>query len=694
MCYYSGVSSAIEGVLFMPSTPSRLELANAIRVLSMDAVQRANSGHPGMPMGMADIAEVLWNDHLKFNPDNPNWSNRDRFVLSNGHGAMLLYSVLHLTGYDLNIDDIKNFRQMHSKTPGHPEYADAPGVETTTGPLGQGLANAVGMALAEKMLAAQFNRDGHDIVDHHTYVFAGDGDLMEGISHEVCSLAGTWQLGKLVVLYDDNGISIDGDVSGWFTDDTPKRFEAYNWHVVPNVDGHDSAAINAAIEQARSVTDKPTLICCKTKIGFGAPTLEGSEKSHGAPLGDEEIAGARKALNWPHAPFVIPDDIYAGWNAREKGVDAEGQWNKRFAAYETAHPELAAEFLRRQGGYLPESWQEQCETLLQQAATSSSAQATRKSSLQCLNSLAPQLSELIGGSADLTGSNCTNWSGSTIFSADNNVQGNYIEYGVREFGMSAIMNGMALHRGFIPFSGTFLTFTDYARNAVRLSALMKQRVIYVYSHDSIGLGEDGPTHQPIEHASMLRLTPGVHVWRPADLMETAVAWQYALQHQGPSCLLLTRQNLPQQAHREGQENVIKCGGYVVYEGLNDGTTLEAIVLATGSEVHLAVNAAKLLAEEGVNIRVVSMPCCDLFKEQEQTYRDQVLPPDVTTRLAIEAGSPDYWYQFVGLQGRVIGMATFGHSAPADQLFKHFGFSEAHIKAEVLGMLHQQKVSSI
>lgn len=678
----------------MPSMPSRLELANAIRALSMDAVQRANSGHPGMPMGMADIAEVLWNDHLKFNPSNPSWLNRDRFVLSNGHGAMLLYSALHLTGYDLNIDDLKNFRQMHSKTPGHPEYQDTPGVETTTGPLGQGLANAVGMALAEKMLAAQFNQEGHEIVDHHTYAFAGDGDLMEGISHEACSLAGTWQLGKLTVLYDDNGISIDGDVSGWFTDDTPKRFEAYNWHVIPNVDGHDSAAINKAIEQARSVTDKPTIICCKTKIGFGAPTLEGSEKTHGAPLGDEEIAGARKALKWPHAPFVIPDDIYAGWDAREKGAHVEGQWNKRFAAYETAYPELAAEFLRRQGGHLPESWQEQCETLLQQAATSSSDQATRKSSLQCLNSLASQLPELVGGSADLTGSNCTNWSGSTVFSADNNVQGNYIEYGVREFGMSAIMNGMALHRGFIPFSGTFLTFTDYARNAVRLSALMKQRVIYVYSHDSIGLGQDGPTHQPVEHASMLRMTPGVHVWRPADLMETVVAWQYTLQHQGPSCLLLTRQNLPQQAHREGQENTIKRGGYVVYEGLNDGTTLEAIVIATGSEVHLAVNAAKQLAEEGVNIRVVSMPCCDLFKEQEQVYRDQVLPPDITTRLAIEAGAPDYWYQFVGLQGRVIGMTTFGHSAPADQLFKHFGFSEAHIKTEVLGMLHQQKVSSI
>ncbi len=670
--------------------PSRRELANAIRALAMDAVQKANSGHPGMPMGMADIAEVLWRDFLRFNPANPNWANRDRFVLSNGHGCMLLYAALHLTGYDLSIEDLKQFRQLHSKTPGHPEYHDTPGVETTTGPLGQGLANAVGMAIAEQILAKQFNREQFPIVDHHTYTFVGDGDLMEGISHEACSLAGTLGLGKLIVLYDDNGISIDGDVSGWFTDDTPKRFAAYHWHVIPNVDGHDAAAIQAAITQAKAQTDKPTIICCKTTIGFGSPNLAGSEKTHGAPLGDAEITASKKALDWPHAAFEIPEAIYQAWDARERGRESEATWNALFAKYETAHPELASEFLRRQHGFLPDNFAMLSNQFIQEMKSQQKDMATRKSSLSCLNAFAAFLPELVGGSADLSGSNCTNWQGCDVLSHANRA-GNYIEYGVREFGMSAIMNGIALHRGLIPFSGTFLVFSDYARNAVRLSALMKQRVIYIYSHDSIGLGEDGPTHQPIEHAAMLRMTPGLNVWRPCDLVETAVAWQQALEHQGPTGLLLTRQNLPQQDHHDANIDNIKRGAYVLFEALNDEQQLDGIYIATGSEVHLAVAAAKALAAEGLGIRVVSMPCCEIFKAQDENYRQQVLPKSVKKRVAVETGVTDYWYQFVGDEGRVIGIDHFGASAPAEDLFTAYGFTEDNVKQVMLGLMDKIKV---
>jgi transketolase len=666
--------------------PTRKMLANAIRFLAIDAVQKANSGHPGMPMGMADIAEVLWNDFIHVNPGNPHWFNRDRFVLSNGHGAMLLYSLLHLTGFELSIDDLKHFRQLHSKTPGHPEYSEAPGVETTTGPLGQGLANAVGMALAEKMLGSQFNDDEFKLVNHYTYTFVGDGCLMEGISHEVCSLAGTWGLGKLIVFYDDNGISIDGDVRGWFTDNTPQRFEAYGWQVLPNVNGHDPEAIKNAIIAAQEETEKPTIICCKTVIGFGSPTLAGSEKTHGAPLGDAEIVKTREKLGWNHPAFVVPAEIYAAWDKRQSGGELEQSWNNIFAKYERKHPEKAAEFLRRTKGYLPENFALLTQKLVEAAKQDNKEMATRKASLSCLNIYGPALPELLGGSADLSESNCTHWSGAHLLSRENPA-GNYIEYGVREFGMAAIMNGLSLHGGFIPYGGTFLTFADYARNAVRLSALMKQRVIYVFTHDSIGLGEDGPTHQPIEHASMLRLTPGLNVWRPADLYETVVAWDHALQQRGPSALLLTRQNLPAlNSVRKSTENV-ENGAYVLAEFGTENDPVEGIFIATGSEVHLALEAAaQLHAEENIKIRVVSMPCADIFKKQPKEYQDDIIPRSVKARVAIEAGTSDFWYQFVGDYGRVIGINQFGYSAPAQEVYKELGLTTENLKKTLLSLL--------
>ncbi len=651
--------------------PDRRELANAIRALSMDAVQKAKSGHPGAPMGMADIAEVLWNDFLKHNPNNPKWWDRDRFVLSNGHGSMLIYSLLHLTGYDLSMEDIKNFRQLHSKTPGHPEYGYTPGVETTTGPLGQGITNAVGMALAEKVLAAQFNRDGHHVIDHYTYVFLGDGCLMEGVSHEACSLAGTLGLGKLIAFWDDNGISIDGHVDGWFTDDTPARFEAYGWHVVRNVDGHDPEAIAKAIREARSVNDKPSLICCKTVIGYGAPNLCGSHDCHGAPLGEDEVAATRENLGWKYPPFEIPDEIYAGWDAREKGARAEAAWNEKFAAYKAAHPDLAAELERRMKGEFPADWAEKARAVIAEMVTKNDKMATRKASQAAINAYAPLLPEMLGGSADLTGSNNTDWKGSV--SITNTVaDGNYIHYGVREFGMAAMMNGMALHGGFIPYGGTFLVFSDYARNALRMSALMKLRTIYVFTHDSIGLGEDGPTHQPIEHVASLRMIPNMSVWRPCDLVETAVAWKAALERSdGPTSLILTRQNLEPQSRTEAQVADIARGGYILRDC--EGTP-ELILIATGSEVALAMGAAEVLAGEGRKVRVVSMPSTDVFEAQDAGYRDQVLPAAVTARVAIEAGVTDYWRKYVGLEGRVVGIDRFGESAPASDLFKHFGFT--------------------
>ncbi|ABX78071.1 transketolase [Coxiella burnetii] len=654
--------------------PSRRDCANAIRALAMDAVQKANSGHPGMPMGMADIAEVLWRDFLKFNPANLNWVDRDRFVLSNGHGAMLQYALLHLTGAGLTIEDIKQFRQWHSRTPGHPEFGDTPGVETTTGPLGQGLATGVGMAMAEQMLAATFNRENFPIVDHYTYVFAGDGDLMEGISHEACSLAGTWGLGKLIVFYDDNGISIDGEVSGWFTDDTPKRFEAYHWHVVPNVDGHDPDAILKAIEAAQNVTDKPSLICCKTIIGYGAPILAGKAVTHGAPLGEEEVAGVRKILNWPHPPFEIPEEIYAAWNCKEKGEKNETQWNRLFTEYEKQHPDLAKEFRRRQEKELPEQWEQTGKELLATMQASKENNATRKLSLKCLNTFAPLLPELIGGSADLSESNCTKWTGAIIQGQDNR-SGNYIEYGVREFAMTAIMNGMALHGGFIPFAGTFLTFSDYARNAVRLAAMMKAHAIFIYSHDSIGLGEDGPTHQPIEQLPSLRMIPGLHVWRPCDGVETAVAWKKIIEEPGANCLLLTRQTVAHQDRDEKQIAQIVKGGYILWES---AANPEVILIASGSEVAVTIEAAKALAKENISVRVVSMPCCELFKKQNTDYRNSVLPPNVKKRVAIEAAHPDYWYQFVGYEGRVIGIDRFGASAPWQVVYREYGFTVENI----------------
>lgn len=657
---------------------NRKQLANAIRALAMDAVQAANSGHPGMPMGMADIAEVLWNDYLKFNPKNPHWPNRDRFILSNGHGAMLQYALLHLTGFDLNIDDLKKFRQLHSKTPGHPEYHDTPGIETTTGPLGQGLANGVGMAIAEQALAQQFNRPQHQIVDHYTYVFAGDGCLMEGISHEACSLAGTLGLHKLIVFWDDNGISIDGPVQGWFTDNTPERFRAYHWHVVPNVDGHDSEAIFNAIQEARAQTEKPTLICCRTKIGFGAPTLAGSEKSHGAPLGEKEIGLTREALPWPHRPFIIPEEVRTAWDRSAQGAEWESAWQTLFENYRAAYPDLAAEFIRRQQGELPKDLDDKVQQLIQQLQNKPPEIATRKASQVFLNAIAPSLPEFIGGSADLTESNCTHWQGAKALSKKD-FSGNYINYGVREFGMSAMMNGMALHGGIIPFGGTFLVFSDYARNAVRLSALMRVRVIYIYSHDSIGLGEDGPTHQPIEHAAMLRITPQMNVWRPCDAIETAIAWQQALHHQGPSCILLTRQNVPQQTRAPQTVELIRKGGYVL---VHESGPLHGIIISTGSEVQLAVEAARILAEQGIHIRVVSMPCAEIFKSQDADYRNSVLPPEMELRVAIEAAAGDYWYQFVGLKGRVIGIDRFGLSAPAKAVYQELGITTQKVVSAV------------
>lgn len=659
--------------------PSRRELANAIRALSMDAVQQANSGHPGMPMGMADIAEVLWNDFLKHNPSNPHWINRDRFILSNGHGSMLLYSLLHLTGYDLTIDDLKQFRQLDSRTPGHPEYGETPGVETTTGPLGQGLGNAVGMAIAETLLAAQFNRPGHSIIDHFTYVFLGDGCLMEGISHEVCSLAGTLKLGKLIAFWDDNSISIDGNVNDWFTDNTPQRFLAYGWHVVASVDGHDAKAVKAALLEAQQVTDKPSLICCKTIIGYGAPNAAGSHECHGSPLGENEIEAARNTLGWSFPPFEIPNSIYAAWDKKQQGEQWEEAWEQRFTAYQSAYPELAAELIRRLSGDLPVCWHEKVEQFIQHCQQNPTTIATRKASLNCLNAFAPILPELVGGSADLSGSNLTNWSGCSVYS-DQNPIGNYIHYGVREFGMSAIMNGMALYGGIIPYGGTFLTFCDYARNAVRLAALMRLHCVFVYSHDSIGLGEDGPTHQPVEHIAMLRMTPDLYVWRPCDAVETAVAWRLAIEHHdAPSCLLFSRQNLPAQKRDNTLVNNIARGGYVL---LDCQTAPQVILIATGSEVYLAVEAAEKLQKDGYAVRVVSMPCTELFDQQDKAYQESVLPCTVTQRMAIEAASPDYWYKYVGLKGEVIGMKAFGKSAPAPALFKEFGFTVEHIIEKV------------
>lgn len=669
---------------------SRRDCANSIRALAMDAVQKANSGHPGMPMGMADIAEVLWRDYLHYNPANPNWINRDRFVVSNGHGAMLLYALLHLTGYDLSIEDLKQFRQLHSRTPGHPEYSETPGVETTTGPLGQGLANAVGMAIAEAALAQQFNRDDFKLIDHHTYVFVGDGCLMEGISHEVCSLAGTLGLGKLIVIWDDNGISIDGDVSGWFTDDTATRFAGYHWQVIPNVDGHDATAIAKALDEAYQVSDKPTLICCKTTIGYGAPNLGGTADCHGAPLGDAEIALARESLGWAHKPFEIPAQIYAAWDARPQGQALEDHWNLLFSKYEARYPELAAELLRRSQGWLPDKFLTESAAFITELQNKGSDIATRKASLNSLNAYAPLLPELLGGSADLTGSNLTDWKGCKVLSRRQK-GGDYLHYGVREFGMAAIMNGIALHGGFIPFGGTFLTFVDYARNAVRLSALMKQRVIYVFTHDSIGLGEDGPTHQPVEHAAMLRMTPGLRVWRPADDVETAVAWQQALLHRGPSCLLLTRQTVPHQKRDSQAQQNIARGAYVLVEA--EGA-IDAILITTGSEVNLAVLAAQVMRLQGIHIRVVSMPCGEVFKVQDSAYKDSILPPKVTRRIAIEAAAPDYWYQFVGLDGMVIGIDRFGASAPAQDIFQAYGFSVENIIAKLTELLSLQEITSL
>jgi transketolase len=655
--------------------PDRRELANAIRALSMDAVQAANSGHPGAPMGMADIAEVLWNDYLVHNPANPRWVDRDRFVLSNGHGSMLLYSLLHLTGYELSLEEIRNFRQFGYRTAGHPEYDPDLGIETTTGPLGQGLANAVGMALAEKMLAATFNRDGYEIVDHRTWVFTGDGCLMEGISHEACSLAGTLGLGKLVAFYDDNHISIDGDVAGWFTDDTPARFEAYGWHVVRDVDGHDSAAVAAAIDEAVAETGRPSLICCRTVIGFGAPNKEGTAATHGAPLGEDEVRAAREKLGWRYPPFEIPADIAAAWDARERGAQDEAEWNRLFAGYSAEHPELAAEFARRTSGKLPADWAGGARREIAAIAAEGASMATRKASLRALNAFAPLLPELAGGSADLTGSNNTRHDGSKTITADN-AAGNYLYFGVREFGMTAICNGLALHGGVLPYCGTFLVFSDYARNAVRMAALMGVRNILVYTHDSIGLGEDGPTHQPIEHVESLRLMPNMRVWRPCDAVETAVAWRDAIEREdGPTSLVLTRQGVPHQPRSDAQIEAISRGGYTLRPA--DGTP-DALLIATGSEVGIAMTAAERLEDENILVAVVSMPCTSLFDAQDEAYRESVLPTAVTARVAIEAGVTSGWYRYVGAGGSVIGIDRFGESAPADELFEHFGFTPDNV----------------
>lgn len=667
---------------------ARRDLANAIRALSMDAVERASSGHPGAPMGMADIGEVLWNDYLKHSPANPHWVDRDRFVLSNGHGSMLLYALLHLTGYDLPMEEIRRFRQLGSMTPGHPEYGYTPGVETTTGPLGQGIANAVGMAIAERALAAQFNQDGHQIVDHHTYVFLGDGCLMEGISHEACSFAGMQGLGKLVGFYDDNGISIDGQVEGWFIDDTPKRFEAYGWHVIPKVDGHDAEAVQAAIEASRSETDRPSLICCQTIIGWGAPNKQGTEGCHGAALGAEEVTLARQNIGWQHEPFVIPDEIYAAWDARERGAQREAEWQTRFQGYQHEYPKLAAEFERRMSGELPESWEVKVKAFVNEVDAKADNIATRKASQNALNGLGPELPELIGGSADLTGSNLTTWSSSKA-NTKTEPGGNYLYFGVREFAMAAITNGIALHRGFIPYAATFLMFSEYARNALRMAALMKAPSIFVFTHDSIGLGEDGPTHQAVEQAATLRLIPNMSVWRPCDAVESVVAWQAAVERkQGPTSLLFTRQGVPHQSRTPEQRQNIARGGYVLLDCDGDP---ESIIIATGSEVHLAVDAAKGLAARGRRLRVVSMPSTDVFDAQDEAYREAVLPGKVTARLAVEAGVRDGWRKYVGLEGRVVGIDTFGESAPAKDVFEHFGFTKENVSTAIMELLDADPV---
>ena len=663
---------------------TRQQLANAIRFLSMDAVQKAKSGHPGAPMGMADIAEVLWRDFLHHNPTNPQWANRDRFVLSNGHGSMLIYSLLHLSGYDVSIEDLKQFRQLHSKTPGHPEFGYTPGVETTTGPLGQGITNAVGMAIAEKTLAGQFNRDGHNIVDHHTYVFLGDGCLMEGISHEACSLAGTLGLGKLIAFYDDNNISIDGHVDGWFTDDTQKRFEAYGWQVIPAIDGHNPAQIIEAIKQAQAETNKPTLIICKTIIGFGSPNKSNSHDCHGAPLGDEEIALTRKALNWDYAPFEIPADIYAQWDAKAKGAELEKAWHEKFAAYAKAYPELAAEFTRRIEKKLPADWAKESQAFIAHLQANPASIASRKASQNAIEAYAKVLPELLGGSADLASSNLTLWSGSKPIRATQNVDGNYLNYGVREFGMAAIMNGIALHGGFIPYGATFLMFMEYAHNAIRMAALMKQRSLFVFTHDSIGLGEDGPTHQPVEQTSALRLIPNLNTWRPCDQVESAIAWKAAIERtDGPSALIFTRQNLAQMDRTSEQLANVARGAYVLKDCAG---TPDLIFIATGSEVELAVKAAEQLTAEGKKIRVVSMPSTNVFDKQDEAYREAVLPSAVTKRVAVEAGIADFWYKYVGFNGRIVGMNSFGESAPADQLFKLFGFTVDNVVAKAKEIL--------
>ncbi|MBM3391584.1 MAG: transketolase [Betaproteobacteria bacterium] len=662
-------------------TPVFNNLTSAIRALAMDAVEKAKSGHPGAPMGMAEIAEVLWNHHLKHNPANPKWADRDRFVLSNGHGSMLVYALLHLTGYDVGIEDIKAFRQLHSKTPGHPEYGYTPGVETTTGPLGQGITNAVGMAMAEKLLAAEFNRPGHEIVDHRTYAFLGDGCLMEGISHEACSLAGTWGLGKLTAFWDDNGISIDGHVEGWFTDDTPKRFEAYGWQVIASVNGHDPEAIHAAIEKAKAETSRPTLICCRTRIGMGSPNKAGTHDVHGAPLGDAEIAAARPHMGWVFPPFEIPQEVYEAWDARKKGAAAESEWSHRFERYARAHPDLAAEFERRMAGELPAHWAEHAKKAIAAANEKRETVATRKASQIAINALAPALPEFVGGSADLTGSNLTNWTGCKHVSG--RTPGNYISYGVREFGMSHIMNGMALHGGILPFGGTFLMFSEYARNAIRMSALMKQRVIYVFTHDSIGLGEDGPTHQPVEQTATLRMVPNLDVWRPCDTAETMVAWTQAVEKKnGPTALCLSRQNLPFVKRDDAQIAAIAKGGYVLSEAQGKA---QAVILATGSEVDLALKAQAELAKEGVAVRVVSMPNTNAFDRQDAAYKAGVLPQGLP-RVAVEAGVTDGWYKYVGLEGKVVGLDRFGESAPAGVLFKEFGFTVENVVKTVKSVL--------
>lgn len=661
---------------------SRKTLANAIRFLSMDAVQKANSGHPGAPMGMADIAEVLWRDYLKHNPTNPHWSDRDRFVLSNGHGSMLIYSLLHLTGYDVSMDDLKAFRQLHSKTPGHPEYGYTPGVETTTGPLGQGIANAVGFAVAEQTLAAQFNRPGHDIVDHHTYVFMGDGCMMEGISHEACSLAGTLKLGKLVAFYDDNGISIDGNVQGWFTDDTAKRFEAYGWHVVRGIDGHNPDQIKAAVEEAKAVTDKPSLLMCETVIGFGSPKKAGTADAHGSPLGDAEIAATREALNWPYAPFEIPQEIYTEWDAKKAGAAAESEWDVKFAHYEKAFPELAREYRRRVNGELPAQWEADANAFIHNLQDNPASIASRKASQNALEAFGKVLPEFMGGSADLAPSNLTMWSGSAPINEDK--AGNYIHYGVREFGMSAIMNGIALHGGFIPYGATFLMFVEYARNAVRMAALMKIRSIFVYTHDSIGLGEDGPTHQPVEQIASLRVTPNMSTWRPCDQVESAVAWKYAIERKnGPTSLIFSRQNLAQQPRTAQQLADIEKGAYILKDCTGQP---EVILIATGSEVELAVKAYEQLTAEGRKARVVSMPSTDAFDKQDAAYRESVLPSAVTARVAVEAGIADYWFKYTGMQGAIVGMHSFGESAPAGQLFSEFGFTVENVVSQAKALL--------